>query len=113
MFMLPEIAKELAEPPAKETPIEINFDKNWFVLGEPDRINLKNASGQELTRATLQVDIRGRSGSWVRNIHFVDKGAPGHVLWAPSISQVRSPHARPLSPSRRSAPWHLAAVDRC
>lgn len=82
MFMLPELAKELAGPPAAETPIEINFDESWFVSGQPDRINLKNVSGHELTNATLQVDIRGRNGRWVRNIHFVEKWAPGQLLWA-------------------------------
>lgn len=82
MFMLPELAKELAGPAASEPPIEINFDESWFVSGQPDRINLKNASGQELTNATLQVDIRGRDGRWVRNIHFVEKWAHGQALWA-------------------------------
>lgn len=82
MFMLPELAKELAGPPAAETPIEINFDESWFVSGQPDRINIKNVSGHELTNSTLQVDIRGRNGRWVRNIHFVEKWASGQLLWA-------------------------------
>ncbi|MFN7587046.1 MAG: hypothetical protein ACK5UQ_00840 [Planctomycetota bacterium] len=82
MFLLPELAKELAGPVAKAGAIELNFDEEWLVAGEPDRLNIKNCTDQPLTNATVQVDLRGRDGRWVRNVHFVEEWAAGQVVWA-------------------------------
>ncbi|MFN8826991.1 MAG: hypothetical protein ACK501_18635, partial [Planctomycetota bacterium] len=82
MFLLPELAKELAGPVAKDGAIELNFDEEWLVPGKPDRLNMKNCTDQLLTNATVQVDLRGRDGRWVRNVHFVEEWAAGQVVWA-------------------------------
>lgn len=82
MFLLPELAKELAGPVAKAGAIELNFDEEWLVPGKPDRLNIKNCTDQPLTNATVQVDLRGRDGRWVRNVHFVEEWAAGQVVWA-------------------------------
>ena len=82
MFLLPELAKELSGPVAKDGAIELNFDEEWLVPGKPDRLNMKNCTDQPLTNATVQVDIRGRDGRWVRNVHFVEEWAAGQVVWA-------------------------------
>jgi hypothetical protein len=82
MFLLPELAKELAGPVAKAGAIELNFDEEWLVPGKPDRLNLKNCTGQQLTNATVQVDLRGRDGRWVRNVHFIEEWAGGQLVWA-------------------------------
>jgi hypothetical protein len=82
MFLLPELAKELAGPVAKAGTIELNFDEEWLVPGKPDRLNLKNCTGQQLTNATVQVDLRGRDGRWVRNVHFIEAWAGGQLVWA-------------------------------
>ena len=86
MFLLPEVARELAGPISKN-PLAIDFDENWF--GEqwtPDRLNLTNNSGHALTCVTLQVDVRGREGPWVRNVHFVEAWPKDAKLWADYLS---------------------------
>jgi hypothetical protein len=86
MFLLPEVARELAGPVSKD-PLVIDFDENWFgPQGTPDRLNLTNKWGHDLTCVTIQVDVRGRSGPWVRNIHFVEAWPKGAKLWADYLS---------------------------
>lgn len=81
-FLLPELAAELAGPRQKKAALEVDFDENWFGTDTPDRLNLKNVSERSLTNCTLQVDIRGANGKWMRNIHFVPAWDAGKVLWA-------------------------------
>ena len=86
MFLLPELAREFAGPISKD-PLAIDFDENWFgEQGTPDRLNLTNKSGKNLTCVTLQVDVRGRVGAWVRNIHFVEIWPKEAKLWADYLS---------------------------
>lgn len=80
-FLLPELARELAGPAHSKAAVEIDFDENWYGA-EPDRVNLTNVSGVDLTNCTLQVDLRGREGAWVRNVHFVPAWPAGKKLWA-------------------------------
>lgn len=80
-FLLPEIARGLAGHSHGSAVLEIDFDENWYGT-EPDRINLTNVSGINLTNSTVQVDIRGRTGPWVRNVHFVASWPSGKKLWA-------------------------------
>ena len=81
-FLLPELASGLAGPVREGSSLEIDFDENWFSLDEPDRLGLKNVSDRTLTNCTLQVEIRGVKGTWVRNVHFVPTWEAGKVLWA-------------------------------
>jgi len=69
--LLPELAKTIAGPVVEKGPLGIDYDENWFHQDTPDRIRLTNKSGSAMTRCTLQVDIRGKDGLWVRNVHFV------------------------------------------
>lgn len=85
-FLLPELARELAGDARKESSLELDFDENWFGEGLPDRVNLTNTSGSNLTNCTVQIDIRGRAGKWVRNVHFVPSWISGKKIWADYIS---------------------------
>lgn len=86
MFLLPEIAQELAGAP-REKAVVLDFDENWFGPVEtPDRISLKNQSGEDLSNATVQVDVRGVAGQWMRNVHFVESWPKGQKLWADYLS---------------------------
>lgn len=81
-FLLPELAGELAGPKFEGKALEIDFDENWFGQGVPDRANLTNMTGKDLTNCTIQIDIRGLDGNWVRNVHFVPQWAVGKKMWA-------------------------------
>lgn len=86
MFLLPEIAQELAGAP-REKAVALDFDENWFGPVEtPDRLNLTNQSGEDLSNATVQVDVRGVAGQWMRNVHFVGSWPKGQKLWADYLS---------------------------
>jgi hypothetical protein len=86
MFMLPEIAQELAGSP-RDKAITLDFDENWFGAADtPDRLNLTNESGEDLSNVTVQVDVRGVAGKWVRNVHFVESWPKGRKMWADYLS---------------------------
>lgn len=76
-FLLAELAPRIAGPSAKDPLISIDFDESWFDAKVPDQLRLRNVSGSRLTRCTVQVDLRGRDGTWIRNIHFVDHWPEG------------------------------------
>lgn len=80
--LLPELAKELAGPVATTSPLTVDFDENWFASAAPDRIRLKNVAATDLTNCTVQVDVRGKSGAWVRNVHYVASWPAGRELTA-------------------------------
>jgi hypothetical protein len=79
--MLPELAKTVAGPAVEKDPLGIDYDENWFQSNTPDRLKLTNNSGSAMTRCTLQVDIRGIDGVWVRNVHFVPAWPAGRELF--------------------------------
>lgn len=85
-FLLPELAREFCGPVSEKPALEIDFDENWFGESVPDRVNLTNATAGALTNCTLQIDIRGVNGKWVRNIHFVPSWESGKLLWADYFS---------------------------
>lgn len=85
-FLLPELAREFAGEQRKEPVLAIDFDENWFGEGLPDRVSLTNVSGSDLTNCTVQIDIRGRSGKWVRNVHFVPSWSKTKKMWSDYVS---------------------------
>lgn len=85
-FLLPELAAELAGPKQDAPVLELDFDENWFGMNKPDRLNIRNSSERRLGNCTLQIDIRGANGKWVRNIHFVPTWDAGAMLWADYMS---------------------------
>lgn len=85
-FLLPELAKELAGPESKGPVLSIDFDENWFGANLPDRLNLTNVTDTDLTGSTVQVDLRGRDGKWVRNVHFVPSWPRGQALFVDYLS---------------------------
>lgn len=85
-FLLPELAREFCGPVSERPALEIDFDENWFGSTAADRVNLTNTAAIVLTNCTLQIDIRGANGMWVRNIHFVPSWSPGQRMWADYFS---------------------------
>lgn len=95
-FLLPELARELCGPVSENPVLEIDFDENWFGSSAADRVNLTNTAASALTNCTVQIDIRGANGKWVRNIHFVASWNPGQRMWADYFS---------------TDPTHLASIS--
>lgn len=85
-FLLSDLAQEFAGPAAEKPPFGIDFDEHWFGPPGPDRVSLVNESGRDLSNCTVQVDLRGKKGKWVRNIHFVAAWPKGQKLWADYFS---------------------------
>jgi hypothetical protein len=85
-FLVAELAKEFAGPTAEKPPLAVDFDEHWFGLPVPDRVNLSNESGRDLSNCTVQVDLCGKNGKWVRNVHFVASWPKGQKLWADYFS---------------------------
>ncbi|MBI5849745.1 MAG: hypothetical protein HZB39_01695 [Planctomycetes bacterium] len=76
-MMLAMLAPDMGGSPAEAPPVEIDFDKRRFIPAVPDRLKLRNISGSTLKRCTIQVDVRGQEGNWVRNLHFLPAWADG------------------------------------
>lgn len=85
-FLLGELAREFAGPPAEKPVFAVDFDEHWFGPPGPDRVNLVNDSGRDLSTCTVQIDVRGKNGKWVRNVHFVDTWPRGKKVWADYLS---------------------------
>lgn len=85
-FLLPELAREFAGAVAEKPALSVDFDEQCFGPRGPDRVNLVNESGRDLSNCTVQVDLRGKDGKWVRNVHFVTAWPKGQKLWADYLS---------------------------
>lgn len=85
-FLLAELARELSGEARKEPVVDVDFDENWFGEKLPDRINLTNISGVDLTNCTVQVDLRGKSGPWVRNVHYLSAWPKDRKIWADYVT---------------------------
>ncbi len=85
-FLVAELAREFAGVAVEKPPLAVDFDENWFGPLVPDRVNLVNESGRDLSNCTVQVDLRGKSGNWVRNVHFVSAWPKDQKLWADYLS---------------------------
>ena len=100
-LLLAELAPSVAGPITDHSPLSIDFDESWFDPSTPDQLKLTNISGAALARCTVQVDLRGRDGMWVRNIHFVPSWPAGADLLARYVT---------ISPTEPQAVLGLSAI---
>ncbi|MBI1313068.1 hypothetical protein GC176_17400 [bacterium] len=85
LLMLAHVAEQHAGdvvPIDNRKLIEIGALVSWGVFQDNDWLYLTNLAGQELNNCTILVEIQGRGGQTVRNVHFVDRWAVGATLWA-------------------------------
>lgn len=82
-LMLPAAAKKYAGPKLSSgNLIHVDFDESFAGSANHDRIALTNASGRQLTRCTVLVELRGRSGEVRQNVHYVETWNPQTTLYA-------------------------------
>ncbi|MHC4880831.1 MAG: hypothetical protein ACYTGL_30630 [Planctomycetota bacterium] len=85
LLMLAHLAEQYAGavvPVAERKLIDIGALVSWGSFQDNDWLYLINRAGQELNHCTILVEIQGRNGQTVRNVHFVEQWAAGATLWA-------------------------------
>jgi hypothetical protein len=81
-LMLPRIAARYGGPTVTAGgAIGIDLDESWGPVGPADWLTLSNASGVDLHRCTVLVELRGRSGDIARDLHFVPAWPSGVAIY--------------------------------
>jgi hypothetical protein len=62
--------------------VAIDYDENWFTDRAADRLKLSNTTGKPMTRCTVQAEVRGEDGTWIRDVRYVAEWRPGKELIA-------------------------------
>jgi hypothetical protein len=82
-LVLPRIAAKYQNPSrAVSSPLKIDFDESWQSFGPDDWLSVANTTGTDLSKCTLLVELHGKKGEVVRNVHYVENWPAGHWLYA-------------------------------
>lgn len=85
LLMLAHLAEQHAGagvPVTERKLVDIGALVSWGAFQDNDWLYLTNLAGRELNNCTILVEIQGRRGQTVRNVHFVESWTVGGTLWA-------------------------------
>lgn len=95
LLMLAHLAEQYAGavvPVAELKLVDVGALVSWGEFQDNDWLYLTNLAAQELNHCTILVEIQGRSGQTVRNVHFVEQWAAGATLWAKYSTEIGRAH---------------------